>query len=186
MTACGIVLAAGAGTRYGRPKVLATDANGTPWVQSVVAALRAGGCDEVLVVIGAEADRARPIVAGIDGTQVVVAADWADGLSASVRAGLAAAAATDADTAVISPVDVPAMPASVVTRLRLAAAGSTALARATYDGRPGHPVVIGRAHWAPVAASVHGDSGATRYLAGHAALTVECSDLWDGADTDTR
>lgn len=186
MTACGIVLAAGAGSRYGQPKVFARDADGTPWLERVVAALREGGSAEVLVVIGAEAERAHPIVTALDGVRPVVAADWNIGLSASVRAGLAAAANTDADTALIAPVDVPRMPGSVVARVLQAGGGPALLARAVYGGRPGHPVVIGRDHWAPVAASIHGDSGANRYLTSHAALAVECADLWDGVDIDAR
>ncbi|HAM12495.1 MAG TPA: molybdopterin-guanine dinucleotide biosynthesis protein MobA [Microbacterium sp.] len=186
MTACGIMLAAGAGSRYGQPKIFARDAGGVLWLERVVAAVRAGGCSEVLVVIGAEAERAREVVSALDSVSPVVAGDWADGLSASVRAGLAAAANTDADSAVIAPVDVPGMPASVVARVLEAGAGPASLARASFDGRPGHPAVIGRDHWELVAASVRGDSGANRYLATHAALAVECADLWDGADTDTR
>ena len=186
MTACGIVLAAGAGTRYGQPKIFARDADGPLWLEQVVGALREGGCSEVLVVIGAEAERAHSVVDTLEAVSAVVAGDWADGLSASVRAGLAAAAATDADMAVIAPVDVPRMPASVVARVLQAAPGRPGLARAVYDGRPGHPVAIGRDHWELVAASVRGDSGANHYLATHAALAVECADLWDGADIDTR
>lgn len=186
MTACGIVLAAGAGSRYGQPKVLARDAGGVLWLERVVAALRGGGCDQVLVVVGAEAERAQTLVAAVGGVSVVIAADWELGLSASVRAGLAAAAKTDTETAVIAPVDVPGMPASVVARVLQAGAGRARLARAVYGGRPGHPVAIGRDHWAPVAASVRGDSGASRYLATHAAVGIECVDLWDGSDIDTR
>ena len=186
MTACGILLAAGAGSRYGQPKIFATDADGVLWLERVVAVLREGGCEQVLVVIGAESERAGAVVDTLEAVSAVVAGDWADGLSASVRAGLAAAAATDADMAVIAPVDVPRMPASVVARVLQAAPGRPGLARAVYDGRPGHPVAIGRDHWELVAASVHGDAGANRYLAQHAAVTVECADLWDGADTDTR
>lgn len=186
MTACGIVLAAGAGSRYGQPKVFARDAGGTPWLATVVAALRDGGCDEVLVVIGAEAARAERLAATVDGARPVVVADWDTGLSASVRAGLAAVAMTDADLAVIAPVDIPGMPPPVVARILQAAVGPGSLVRATYDGRPGHPVAIGREHWALVSASVRGDSGANRYLATHAAAAVECADLWDGADLDTR
>lgn len=186
MTACGIVLAGGAGSRYGQPKIFARDADGVLWLERVVAALREGGCEQVLVVIGAESERACAVVDTLDAVSAVVAADWELGLSASVRAGLAAAAKTDADTAVIAPVDVPRMPASVVTRVLRAAAGRTGLARAVYEGRPGHPVAIGRDHWELVAASVHGDSGANRYLATHGAVAVECADLWDGTDIDTR
>lgn len=186
MTGCGIVLAAGAGSRYGQPKVFARDADGALWLERVVGALRAGGCSEVLVVIGADTERAHSVVAALDGVSPVHAADWDLGLSASVRAGLAAAANTDADSAVIAPVDVPGMPASVVARVLQAGAGREGLARAIYDERPGHPVAIGRDHWELVAASVHGDSGANRYLATHAAVVVECADLWDGFDIDTR
>ncbi|MGP6206180.1 nucleotidyltransferase family protein [Microbacterium sp.] len=186
MTACGIVLAAGAGRRYGQPKVFARAADGVLWLEQVVVALREGGCSEVLVVIGAEAERAVSIVSTLGAVSAVVAADWELGLSASVRAGLAGAANTDADSAVIAPVDVPGMPASVVARVLRAGAGGEGLARAIYDERPGHPVAIGRDHWELVAASVHGDSGANRYLATHAAVVVECADLWDGFDIDTR
>lgn len=186
MTACGIVLAAGAGSRYGQPKIFARDADGALWLERVVAALREGGCEQVLVVIGAESERACAVVDTLDAVSAVIAADWDLGLSASVRAGLAAAAKTDADTAVIAPVDVPGMPASVVARVLRAGAGGEGLARAIYDERPGHPVAIGRDHWELVAASVHGDSGANRYLATHAAVVVECADLWDGFDIDTR
>lgn len=186
VTACGIVLAAGVGSRYGQPKIFARDAGGVLWLERVVGALREGGCREVLVVIGAESERARAVVAALDGVGPVLAADWADGLSASVRAGLAAAANTDADSAVIAPVDVPRMPASVVTRVLWAAAGRAGLARAVYEGRPGHPVAIGRDHWELVAASVHGDAGANRYLATQGAVAVECADRWDGTDIDTR
>lgn len=186
VTACGIVLAAGAGSRYGQPKIFARDAGGVLWLERVVGALREGGCREVLVVIGAESERARAVVVALDGVSPVVAADWDLGLSASVRAGLAAAANTDADSAVIVPVDVPWMPASVVARVLEAAPGAASLVRATYDGRPGHPVAIGRDHWELAAASVHGDSGANRYLTQHGAAAIECTDLWDGADIDTR
>ena len=87
---CGIVLAAGAGTRFGGPKALARTPEGEPWIARAARALRDGGCDEVVVVLGAGADAAALLVP--DGTRVVIAADWAGGLSHSLRAGLAAAA----------------------------------------------------------------------------------------------
>ncbi len=60
-----------------------------------------------------------------------------------------------------------------------------ALARATYHAQPGHPVVLGRDHWAAVLAQLGGDQGAARYLAEHDTITVECGDLADGRDVDT-
>jgi CTP:molybdopterin cytidylyltransferase MocA len=117
---------------------------------------------------------------------VVVATDWASGQSASLRAGLEALEPTPADTAVVLLVDLPDVDHRVVARL-LAAAGKeprSALVRAVYHGRPGHPVVLGRAHWAGIRATLAGDSGARDYLAAHAAAVVECSDLASGQDLD--
>lgn len=177
----GIVLAAGAGTRAGGPKALRLDAERMPWLYRAVVALREGGCDSVLVVLGAEAARAAALVPA--GASVVVAEDWADGLSASLRAGLAAAPA-EATVAVVTLVDLPRLPAAAVERLLAAPLEPATLRRATYDGRPGHPVVIGRDHWAAAAASAEGDRGAGRYLRRQGAESVELSDLWDGADDD--
>lgn len=177
----GIVLAAGAGTRAGGPKALRLDAEGMPWLQRAVAALREGGCDTVLVVLGAEAERAAALVPA--GVTVVVAEDWADGLSASLRAGLAAAP-PDATAVVVTLVDLPGLPAAAVGRLLAPPLEASTLRRATYDGRPGHPVGLGRDHWAAAAASAHGDRGAGRYLRDQGAEVVELSGLWDGADED--
>lgn len=181
---CGIVLAAGAGTRYGMPKALARTAEGVPWLHAVCAALRDGGCDSVFVVLGARADEAAALVP--EGARVVEARDWADGLSASLRAGLDAAAGSGAEAAVIAPVDMPGLPASVVTRLLTSVTlAPDVLARATYDGQPGHPALIGRTHWARIAATVSGDRGAAAYLRTHPPVAVPCSDLFSGADRDT-
>jgi nicotine blue oxidoreductase len=87
---------------------------------------------------------------------------------------------------VLALVDTPDVGADVVARV-LAAARSAAsgLARATYGGRPGHPVVIERSHVAALAETLHGDEGARVFLAGRAdVLAVECGDLATGADVD--
>lgn len=177
----GILLAAGAGSRAGGPKALRRDGSGMPWLQRAVGALREGGCDAVLVVLGAEAERAAALVPA--GATVVVAEDWADGLSASLRAGLAAAP-PEATAVVVTLVDLPGLPAAAVERLLALPLDASTLRRATYDGRPGHPVVLGRDHWAAAAASAHGDRGAGRYLRDQGAELVELSGLWDGADDD--
>lgn len=183
--ACGIVLAAGAGTRFGGPKALACDEHGVPWLHRVVAALTSGGCGEVLVVLGAEANRAVSLVP--EGSRAVTAEAWATGLSASLAAGLAAAERTAAAVAVVTTVDVPAMPAAAVARVLSASGGSSsALVRATYAGAPGHPAVLGRDHWHAIAETAAGDQGAGPYLRARHALVVPCEDIWDGADIDRR
>lgn len=183
---CGLVLAAGAGTRFGGPKALARRADGTPWVELAVSMLREGGCDRVFVGLGAGADEAARLVP--ESAEVVLVTDWADGLSATLRAGLVAARETDAEALVVTPVDTPSAPAEAVTRLlgALGSSMSTGCAQATYAGRPGHPVVIGRAHWDAVIGTVAGDRGARDYLVGNEVLDVECGDLWDGEDVDLR
>lgn len=239
----GIVLAAGAGTRYGMPKVLAE--NGA-WVESAVRALRDGGCERVFVVLGAtgpaqpESDdpadpehptrwlvSRTPRIALPDGVQPVWAADWATGLSASMRTGLAAVAtpktattgpdqsiaaritnpgntaprntasgntptgtsgeiAGVAEFVAIMPVDTPDVGADVVARVIAAARGSASgLARAVFGAVPGHPVVLGRGHWAGVSAAAQGNSGAGSYLRERADMVcVTCDDLATGMDQD--
>ncbi len=177
METTGIVLAAGAGTRAGGPKALRREPDGTPWVEAACAALLGGGCDRVVVVLGAQAERARPLVP--EWAATVTAARWDEGMSSSLRAGLAEASG---DAVLITLVDLPTLPAAVVARVM----ETGTLAQATYGGRPGHPVLIPTKHWADVAACLRGDSGAREYLTAHGALRVECGDLWDGFDRDEQ
>jgi CTP:molybdopterin cytidylyltransferase MocA len=179
VTIDGLLLAAGAGSRMGTPKALVSD-----WLVRAVATLADGGCTQVTVVLGASAEDALPLLAGT-GATAVVAADWEHGMSASLRAGLTAAEGTDSDAAVVTLVDLPDVTADVVRRLLDPPPTVSTLRRATYDGRPGHPVVLGRDHWAAVAAETAGDTGARAYLAGHATELVECGDLATGRDVDT-
>lgn len=175
----GVVLAAGAGTRFGMPKVLADSGE---WLVSAVAALREGGCAEVVVVLGAAVDG----VAIPQSASAVVAADWADGLSASVRAGVLALEDERVENAVFLPVDTPDVNAAAVRRV-LAAARSAGLARASYAGRPGHPVVIARRHWAALLDTLAGDEGAGPFLRSRDdVVMVDCADLCSGADIDSR
>ena len=180
------MLAAGAGTRFGGPKALARESDGTPWIELAVRMLRAAGCAPVLVALGACAEEARGLVP--PDADIVMVEDWPEGLSASLRAGLAAASAGLAEAVLITPVDTPGATADAAARVISHAGAPLAseLARAVYDGRPGHPVLIGRDHWAALAETLTGDSGAGAYLTGHGALAVECSDLWSGADVDRR
>jgi len=168
----------------GRPKALVHDADGTSWLVRSLSALRAGGCDPVVVVLGAAAERARALADSAD--EVVVAEAWADGMAASLRTGLGALASTGAETGLVSLVDLPDVGPAVVSRLRAAGTGVTILARASYDGVPGHPVLLGRAHWAGVAGTATGDQGARDYLAARTVQLVECGDLATGLDVDTR
>ena len=186
MNPVGLLLAAGGGSRMGTPKALVGDPAGVSFVERGVRVLRDGGCSPVVVVVGAEAARASTLASAAGADLVVEAPDWAQGQSASLRAGLAAAQSTDADVACILLVDVPDVGANVVERVCGAAGDSpSALARAAYRGVPGHPVVMGRDHWQEVLESATGDKGARDYLAAHDHQLVECGDLATGRDVDT-
>ena len=176
MDVVGVLLAAGAGRRYGSPKVLAHDG---AWLRAAVTALADGGCTAVLVVLGAAIPAELP-----EGVSPVLAQDWASGMGASLRAGLAAASSTDATHALMHLVDTPDVGADVVARVL---ATRTELARAAYDGTPGHPVLFGRRYWAGVGAVATGDQGAREFLRGRDdVVLVECGDLATGRDHDTR
>jgi nicotine blue oxidoreductase len=155
------------------------------WLRRAVATLAEGGCDPVLVVVGAEADRVVPLVP--DTARTVLATDWAEGMGASLRAGLAEllrSAQPQVQAALVHLVDLPDVDASVVRRL-VALAGPAVVARAGFESRPGHPVLLGRQHWADIVASVHGDRGARDWLAVRSDLAVvDCSDLASGIDVD--
>lgn len=182
MTVVGLLLAAGAGERFGGPKALARDDDGTSWLLRSVQALRP--CAEVVVVLGAEAERAAALLPM--SVARIRADDWAEGMGASLRTGLRALATTDHDAAIVSLVDLPDVDAAVVARLLGAASGPEVLARAAYDGVPGHPVLIGRDHWDGVVATAVGDRGARDHLAAHEVVLVECGDLATGVDVDSR
>lgn len=180
----GMVLAAGAGRRFGGPKALA-EYDGQLLVDRAAVTLAGGGCSPIVVVLGAEADAVRRRAA-LTGAVVVVNEGWAEGMGSSLRAGLAALAGTEARAALVLLVDqLGITPAAVARVAAAAAAGPGVLAAATYHRRRGHPVLLGRAHWAGVAELAVGDTGARPYLAGHAVTPVACDDVADGADADT-
>jgi molybdenum cofactor cytidylyltransferase len=170
----GLVLAAGEGRRFGGPKQLA-ELDGRPLIEHALAAL--AGLDRVVVVLGARADEVRS-GADLRAAEVVVCAGWEEGMSASLRAGLDALAG--ADEVVIVLADQPFVTPAAVARVRSAPGPA---ARAVYDGAPGHPVVVRR----PLlerAWELRGDAGFRELLSG--AAEVECSDLADARDIDTR
>ncbi|MFI5622084.1 NTP transferase domain-containing protein [Nocardioides sp. NPDC051685] len=177
----GLLLAAGAGRRMGTPKALVDD-----WLVRSVGVLREGGCDDVTVVLGASADEARALLPADQ--RVVVAEDWDEGMGASLRVGLEALG-PDVEAAVVHLVDLPDVGADVVARVVSTSSTTgtgSGLARAAYAGVPGHPVLIGRDHWAGVIEAAVGDQGARGYLKTHDVRLVECGDLAGGDDVDRR
>ncbi|WP_255252700.1 NTP transferase domain-containing protein [Curtobacterium sp. 'Ferrero'] len=182
----GLVLAAGQGRRMGRPKALVRTAAGEPWTVRAAQVLMDGGCSDVTVVLGAAAAPARELLADLPAATVVIATDWHRGLSASLLAGLSSLRGReDVTAALVTLVDTPGLPPSAVARvLGAGSVDGATLRRAVHRGRPGHPVLIGRDHWEPLAAVLTGDAGAGPYLRSHRVSAIESGDLWDGEDVD--
>jgi molybdenum cofactor cytidylyltransferase/nicotine blue oxidoreductase len=141
-------------------------------------------CDPVLVVLGARAvDVWRQ--ADLDGATVLANQDWETGMASSLRVGLDGLRGWPGrvDAALLLLVDMPGMTPDALRRVA-EHASPAALAVATYDGVRGHPVLIGREHWAGVAQTATGDEGARRYLAAHDVVEVDCTGLADPTDLD--
>ena len=181
-TVAGLVLAAGGGRRYGMPKAL-VDYQGSLLVERAVRTARAV-CDPVLVVLGAQAvDVWR--TADLDGATVLANRDWETGMASSLCTGLDGLRGWPGrvDAVLVTLVDMPGMTPEALRALA-AHAAPDALAIATYDGVRGHPVLLGREHWAGVAETATGDEGARRYLAAYEVTEVDCTGLADPTDLD--
>ncbi|WP_433295724.1 nucleotidyltransferase family protein [Actinoplanes sp. CA-030573] len=178
----GLVLAAGGGRRYGMPKALVAY-GGMLLVDRAALVLREAGVAPGLVVLGASAPRV--IAEAVALPRTVINPDWESGLASSLRVGLTTLLGTSASAAVILLVDMPGVTAAAVRRVTGLAAPD-ALVMGGYGARRGHPVLLGRAHWAGVIESASGDHGARDYLRAHAAevRVVPVGDVADDLDLD--
>jgi nicotine blue oxidoreductase len=185
----------------GGPKAL-LEFRGRLLIERAIEAASAGGCGQVVVVLGAGAAHVRQS-ADLGGARVVVNQGWNEGIGSSLRAGLEAldsqpaldsqsdaelddADATPLDAALILLVDQPLVGADAVRAVLGAWRGGARLAAASYGGRRGHPVLLGREHWSAAARDATGDIGARVFLAKHAAqlVLVPCDAHADPRDLD--
>jgi molybdenum cofactor cytidylyltransferase len=165
-----VVLAAGRATRFGSPKQLARVGD-RALVQHAVDAAAGGGVDEVVVVLGHEADRIERELSLPPNARVVINTSYAEGQSTSLRAGIAAIP-DEADGAVILLADQPGVTAADVDAVIRAHASSGApVVRARFRGTPGHPILISRALF-PEVGRTTGDAGARDVVRGHAGEVV--------------
>ncbi len=184
MRVAGLLLAAGAGRRLGRPKAL-VPFDGQLLVERGLALLAAAGCDPVHIVLGAAADTVRA-AAALDGAVLADNPHWHTGMASSLRAGLASLP-PGVDAVVVTLVDQPLVGPRAVRRLTTAHANGARIAVATYDGQPRNPVLLDRSTWAAVAEAAHGDAGARAHLRAHPeqVTAVPCDDTGSPADIDT-
>ncbi|KOX34004.1 MULTISPECIES: nucleotidyltransferase family protein [Streptomyces] len=183
----GLVLAAGGGRRLGgRPKALLQH-RGRLLVEHAADTLRTAGCARVHVVLGARAADVRARAA-LDACVLVDNPGWDEGMGSSLRAGLRSLTGTGARAALVCLVDQPGIGAEATARVRAGYRDETSLVSAAYAGVRGHPVLLGAAHWAGIAATAAGDRGARAYLREHEAeiVLVECGDVARPYDIDTE
>jgi len=182
----GVLLAAGQGSRFGRPKAL-VELDGQTLAERGIGMLRAGGADPVLIVIGA----AQVDLAPEYQVRTVGNDDWRTGMGSSLRAALHALAdpdvGPDVGAAVVALADQPLVGAEAVSRLIAAYQAGAGVAVAGYDGRPRNPVLLAREHWPEVIAMATGDQGARAFLRARPDLVtlVECGDTGRPDDIDT-
>ena len=179
-----ILLAAGAGSRFGGGKLLASF-RGRPLIEAALSELRRAPVDEIIAVIGSEGERLRRICSSY-GACPVENPVWAEGMSTSVRAGLRACGPRTR-AAVIALADQPLVGTEAVERLVEAFEEGAEVAVATYGGEPRNPVLFARGVWPLLERELSGDKGARVILKRHPELVTEvpCDDLADPADVDT-
>jgi CTP:molybdopterin cytidylyltransferase MocA len=177
----GLVLAAGAGTRFGGRKQLA-ELHGRPLLEHALEAMEPAPVADRIVVLGADADEIAAAVA-LHGARVVACEDWAEGQSASLRAGLDAID-DEIDAVVVTLGDQPHIATRAIAAVIAARRDGAQAVRATYDGTPGHPVVLERELF-PALHQLSGDEGARVVLQGARVVDVPCDGLGDPADVDT-
>jgi molybdenum cofactor cytidylyltransferase len=181
-----LILAAGRSTRYGGSNKLLQSLDGVPIVRRVARAALGSQARPVIVVTGHQADDVASCLAGLD-VRLVPNADYAEGLSTSLRAGLAALPA-DIDGAVICLGDMPRIEAGHIDRLIAAFAPKEgrSIVVPVHEGKRGNPVLFGRDLFTEMM-EAEGDIGA-KHLIGRYAEEVAEVDLGTNAifmDVDT-
>jgi molybdenum cofactor cytidylyltransferase len=176
----GLVLAAGAGTRFGGRKQLA-ELDGRPLLEHAVRAMTATPVGRVVVVLGALVEEVTETV-DLHGAEPCTCERWDEGQAASLACGLAELA--DCEAVVVTLGDQPRMSPDAIRRVINARDGEAAAVRATYFGAPGHPVLLERELFESFR-NVSGDHGARNLLLSVQVRDVPCDDIGGGEDVDT-
>jgi CTP:molybdopterin cytidylyltransferase MocA len=180
-----ILLAAGAGSRFGGGKLLAKLGEQS-LLEAALENLRDAPVDEIIAVLGADAERLREVCERY-GARTIENEEWERGQSTSVLAGLRACG-EGMRAAVVLLGDQPFIGAEAVERLVAAFEVGAEIAVATYGGKRRNPVLFSREMWPLLDAELAGDEGARSVLRRHPDLVAEvpCDGVGDPTDVDTR
>ena len=174
------ILAAGSSSRLGTPKQL-LKLDGQTLIRRAAQTVLDAGIERVLVIVGRDASAIRDELRDWP-VEIVVNANWPEGLASSVRVAVQNAGASDA--LLLTPCDLPFLSAhhlrALIEKYR---AGNAPIVASRYDETLGAPLVIARALW-PELLALRGDVGARRVILRHQARWIEWPE--GAADVDTR
>lgn len=168
-----ILLAAGLSRRMGTENKLLKKTNGLPLVLHAAQALAQSKVEDIIAVLGHEADAVEAALSNIAQLRCIVAPNYAAGIAHSLKAGLAALS-QDADGALICLGDMPFVSSDIFNDLIAAfdpVAGRSIVAP-IYNGQRGNPVLWGRRFFADMS-ELSGDEGARKLLLSHHELLFE-------------
>ncbi len=167
-----IVLAAGRSTRMGGPNKLLETISGKPLVRIAAEEALRSRADPVVVVTGHERAKVEAALAGLD-LRLVHNPDYAQGLSTSVKAGLAALP-PEAEAAIVCLGDMPQVTSALIDRLIAAydPEQNALVVLPTFAGKRGNPVLWSRRLF-PDLMALEGDVGARHLIGAYQEVVTE-------------
>ena len=183
-----VMLAAGKSARMGEPKQLLR-LNGRTVLEQTLENVRASGVDEVVLVLGASAEKIRGELRGelFDGLKVAVNQNYAQGMASSLRVGLATAS-PQMDAALVVLADQPFVrPETMQQIIKRYRRSDAEIVIPFYEGKRGNPVLLDRSVF-PDAMALEGDIGFRALFGKHTAGIVEMNVADEGVllDIDSR
>lgn len=156
MSTAGLILAAGSGSRLGRPKAELV-VRGRRLIDSAAETLRSAGCLPIVAVV-----RSPDVTA--DGVRCVANPHADEGMASSLRVGLDALGDEQIDGCVIVLVDQVGIVAADIVRVREAFGQDADIVVMRRGGRRSHPVLVGRAAFDDFASAASGDQAGRRFI----------------------
>lgn len=182
----GVVLAAGTSSRFSTGNKLLACVEGTPVVERVLTVAQRSALDDVVAVVGHEADAVTDAIAHLD-VPTRLNDDYAAGQSASVRSAIDAARSAGWDAVVVLLGDMPFVrPGTIDELVETYRSGAATIVAPRYEGKRGNPVLFDRVHFGTLA-GVDGDQGGRELVSNHDGTAfVETDDRGVRQDVDTE